>query len=680
MNPARRESRPPRTGCSRSWPIDCARRRPGPSHSQETEQPEASQRPSPSPLSLRQMAALLDVAEDAIVIADDRHQITYWNGGAEKTYGWQAKDALGQVFEDLIPTEFPIARTEVEVAIRDLGVWEGELTHVRKDGRRIVVSNRTTRAQGRADLLSVSRDITPVKEAREAMASAKEHLAREVDERTRDLQRTAVALQAEVVGRTEAERTMRANRDTVRAILEAAAQGILVADRQGTIHLVNPAMAAIFGYDRAELIGRPIDVLLPERVRERHAGHWEAWWTAPTTGRMGAGLALTGCRRDGSEVPLEVSLSYVDGPEGRLAVGFFSDITDRLRADAALRTSEQELRDLSGRLLTVVEDERRRIARELHDDVVQQLGLCAWEVDRLTVRVRPSTPDTTDGLRALKDRVSRVLVDVRRLARGLHPATLQLLGLEEALWAFCESVTQAHGPSIVFSGSLQSDALDEPTKIGLYHIAQEAIANAVAHADASEIRVDLRSVQDGVRLTIQDNGRGFTPDPSRPRGLGLVSMAERARLARGSMTIEGRPGGGTTVDGRGAWPGPGLARASSRPRHGRKGGDHHAAHSRWSWTAGRALQPADQQFALVDHLRRQVIVQVDEQFLVTDHFLRHAAAIEMPAAASNFSLRKIAGRSSRCPRSAASSRSAFRGPARGRARDPRSTSARACSR
>ncbi len=246
-------------------------------------------------------------------------------------------------------------------------------------------------------------------------------------------------------------------------------------------------------------------------------------------------------------MPLEVSLSYIDGPEGRLAVGFFSDITDRLRADAALRTSEQELRDLSGRLLTVVEDERRRIARELHDDVVQQLGLCAWEVDRLTVRVRPSTPDTTDGLRALKDRVSRVLVDVRRLARGLHPAALQLLGLEEALWAFCESVTQAHGPSIVFSGSLGSDALDEPTKFGLYHIAQEAIANAVAHADASEIRVDLRSIQDVVRLTIQDNGCGFTPDPSRPRGLGLVSMAERARLARGSMTIEGRPGGGTTV-------------------------------------------------------------------------------------------------------------------------------------
>jgi len=108
-------------------------------------------------------------------------------------------------------------------------------------------------------------------------------------------------------------------------------------------------------------------------------------------------------------------------------------------------------------------------------------------------------------------------------------------------------VTQAHGPSIVFSGSLPSDTLDEPTKFGLYHIAQEAIANAVAHADASEIRVDLRAVPEGVSLTIQDNGRGFTRDPSRPRGLGLVSMAERARLARGTMTIEGGPGGGTSV-------------------------------------------------------------------------------------------------------------------------------------
>ena len=85
----------------------------------------------------------------------------------------------------------------------------------------------------------------------------------------------------------------------------------------------------------------------------------------------------------------------------------------------------------------------------------------------------------TDGLRALKDRVSRVLVDVRRLARGLHPAALQLLGLEEALWAFCESVTQAHGPSIVFSGACGRTSYDDPTKVGLYHIAQEAIANAV---------------------------------------------------------------------------------------------------------------------------------------------------------------------------------------------------------
>ncbi len=165
------------------------------------EQPILESRPP-----LAQMAALLDVSDDAIVLTDDRHQIAYWNGGAARTYGWQAKDALGQVFEDLIPTQFPIARQEVQIAIRDRGMWEGELTHVRKDGRRIVVSNRTTRAQGRSDLLSVSREITPMKEAQEAMVSAKAHLAREVDELTRDLQRTAVALQAEIVGRTEAER------------------------------------------------------------------------------------------------------------------------------------------------------------------------------------------------------------------------------------------------------------------------------------------------------------------------------------------------------------------------------------------------------------------------------------------------------------------------------------------
>jgi PAS domain S-box-containing protein len=228
-------------------------------------------------------------------------------------------------------------------------------------------------------------------------------------------------------------------------------------------------------------------------------------------------------------------------------------IEERLRANATvLRDSQQQLRALAGSLLTAQEDERRRLSRELHDDVTQRLAFLSIELGRLTNRLTKEIPDsladTRASIRALQDHTIQLSTEVRRLARGLHPSVIEDFGLPVALEEFCDEFEKAQAIEVIFDGLIPDSHLDPSAATCLYRIAQESLRNAVIHGKATKVRVGLSAEPGRMVLRVTDNGVGLSAPGFRAKtGLGVVSMRERIRLVNGTLTLSSQPGLGAEV-------------------------------------------------------------------------------------------------------------------------------------
>jgi PAS domain S-box-containing protein len=240
------------------------------------------------------------------------------------------------------------------------------------------------------------------------------------------------------------------------------------------------------------------------------------------------------------------------GPDGSFSgyIGCVVDITERKFAEDLTRESRvevekshREIQQLAGRLITAHEDERQRLARELHDDLTQRLARLAIDAGRME-----SAVDAPEGMRLLREGLVRLSEDVHALSYRLHPSVLDDLGLVEALKAECDRVMRHGELRVDVEASAAPGILPAEVSLCLFRVAQEALSNAARHAHASAVTVVLSSRSRGLRLAVSDNGSGFDPDGPRGRAsLGLASMRERVRLLHGELDIKSTPGRGTTV-------------------------------------------------------------------------------------------------------------------------------------
>lgn len=331
------------------------------------------------------------------------------------------------------------------------------------------------------------------------------------------------------------ERQQGALPDTaLRQALEAAPDGVLIVDHRGTILYANTTLAAMFAYDGDELVGQPVEMLVPDGARPAHTANRDDYVDHPRTRPMGSGLDLTGRRKDGREVPVEISLSPVPGTFP-LVVAIVRDVRERREvADALTRAQEA---------LALVED-RERIARDLHDTVIQRLFAVGLSLQGALLRTADT--DLAERLERAIDEIDVTIRDIRTAIFALHARGRTGSGPRDAVLATVHEASRALGfePHVLFDGLIDS-AMPDAIRVELLPTLREALTNVAKHAQASRVDVEL-TVDREIRLCVTDDGIGL-PDAGLD-GSGLGNMSKRAALLGGSCTIGRRPEGGTVVD------------------------------------------------------------------------------------------------------------------------------------
>ena len=472
----------------------------------------------------------------------------------------------------------------------------------------------------------------------------------------------AVVAHMDITARKKAERRFR-------LAVEAAPSGMVMADRDGKIVLVNSRTEKLFGYGRKELLGQPVEILMPESSRP---GLREESFVRPPGRQIRIGEDLYARRKDGTQFPVEVGLNPIETEEGTWVLSSIMDITERKRAEeerqkfvsladrslefigmcdldfrpfyvnsagmrlvgldnleaacrvkvpdyffpedqpfvtneffprvlreghgeveirfrhfktgeaiwmlwnvfgifdargkhvgwatvsvditkrklaeSALHESRQQLRALAGRLINAEEEERKRISRELHDDLNQKLALLAFDTGSLALTPPSSADKMAEQLRNLQTRVVQLSQDVRQISHRLHPSVLDDLGLTAALSELCEEFSAREGIEVRFENESVPRTLPPSVASSLYRVAQEALHNVMKHAHTSRVELKVNGSSEGIRLNIQDAGVGFDSQADVSRhGLGIVSMKERVRLVQGEFSICSQPGRGAEV-------------------------------------------------------------------------------------------------------------------------------------
>jgi PAS domain S-box-containing protein len=480
---------------------------------------------------------------------------------------------------------------------------------------------------------------------------------------------TSVAdeLNSDVAGRSGAVAELRASEQQFRALLESAPDAVLIVDANGQILLVNEQTEELFGYPREELLSQPIETLLPERDRHAHVRHRNHYMADPLTRPMGF-VDLVARRKNGTEVPVDISLTAIQTDDGRLAIAFVRDIsarhdgevaikqlaaivessddaiigktldgtilswnlgaermygysaaemigqpvsilarpdrpdeltgiigrlekgeeieqleTKRLRRDGAeidvmlkvsairnrrgeivgsssiarditLQKAQAELeRDLAERrallahLVTAGEEERARIAGDIHDDSIQAIAAAGMRLQILRRKI--DDPEQLGLLDKLQDTIGLSIDRLRHLLFELRPPVLDSEGLAAALEMYLDDAEAGSTTRYELKDKLRSQPSAQ-TRTILYRIAQEALVNVRKHACATTVMVSLQERDGGFLVRIADDGVGFAVDEAKPVSghLGLASMRERAMLSDGWLRVSSTPGDGTAIE------------------------------------------------------------------------------------------------------------------------------------
>jgi PAS domain S-box-containing protein len=451
---------------------------------------------------LGELTAALDMAQ--VIVRRFDGEITFWSRGTADFYGLSNEEAMGQIGHRLLHTEFPVFQTAIERDLSAHGSWSGELKRRRHNGTPVWVASYWVLMRGSNgypdSVVEISSDISALKATEEAL---------------------------------------RASESKVRALFETASQGILTANPDGFIVTANVMVEKLFGYSREELLGQRLEILLPERLRSVHQEHHASYSAQRLTRPMGLGQELRARRKDGSEFPVEVSLSFV--PEGRsgVAVAFISDISLR-------EASERQVAAMVRRLENALA-EKTVLLQEVHHRVKNNLAvigsLLGMQADAI------GEGEASRSLMESRQRVHSMALIHEHL---YGTENLKQVRLDEYADKLTSELYASYSPSdgVVVRVNAEPIELSIEQAIPCGLILNELVSNALKYAfpkdRAGQITVSVVQPKPGyIALTVHDDGAGLPADFDwrNANSLGLKIVQILARQLRG--TIELHRNGGT---------------------------------------------------------------------------------------------------------------------------------------
>ncbi len=332
--------------------------------------------------------------------------------------------------------------------------------------------------------------------------------------------------------------------------IDQSTVGILWVNWDSHVRYANQAAETMLGYAPGGVVDRPLIDFEPGLNMDR----WLNLWKTARSSEEGPQNYESNCvRADGSILPADVSLSFLRFRDAEYLVVFITDVTERRRSLAALQESEarlqvlaEQLRELSAHLETVREEEKARIAREVHDELGQMLTVLKLETSMCELAYADLDPGLRDRLNSMKRLIAQLFQLVRDVATALRPPILDA-GIASAIeWQARRFEARTQIPCLVqVPDNLPS--LPDATAIGLFRILQESLTNVMRHAEAHTVELSL-TLSDGVLcLRIADDGKGFDLGAERPASFGLVGMRERVLIMGGQLHLDTLPGEGTTL-------------------------------------------------------------------------------------------------------------------------------------
>ena len=318
-------------------------------------------------------------------------------------------------------------------------------------------------------------------------------------------------------------------------VLQSLSNFLILTSADGSIQMVNPAICDSLGVSQGELLGKPFQTVLHPEFKNlaEQTGDHEAVYL----------------RKDGRSIPVLVSISAVPNPDGKVdgMVIVAQDISERQKTENALRDREQRLRNLTERLVTAQESERQRVARDLHDGMLQSVIAAELQLSSFLRRLQKKKIEVdqkplTEGVECLRESVSQG----RQLINDLRPPTLDKFGLVRSIKQEAEKLGRQAGCEVTVNCEGNWESLPHQLENALFRISQESFHNIRKHAKPGAVAVTLQRNESNVTLSVVDDGVGFDPRNTE-KGVGSDSMRERAELLGGDFGLESRPGQGTSI-------------------------------------------------------------------------------------------------------------------------------------
>jgi PAS domain S-box-containing protein len=464
------------------------------------------------------VGGIVESAMDAVITIDELQRIVQFNAAAERVFRWPRGAVLGQRLDMLIPARLRAVH----------------LQHIERFAQTAV----TSRGMGRQAVLSGLR------------ADGSEFpIEASISQHVEDEHKLFTVILRDVTERARSEEMLARSESRLRGILDSAMDAIITVDERQHIVLFNRAAEGVFRCSREEAVGAPLDWFIPERFRAGHRDLMRQFGAGgETSRRMGHARVVSGLRRNGEEFPIEASISQVEEHGQRFYTVILRDVTARARAEEALLRSKAEIQGLALVASTAREQEKSRIARELHDELGQALTALKIDVGWLRQHLGEPPPEVGRKLAAMQVLLDGTVAAARRISSDLRPLMLDDLGLTAAAEWLVHNFTNRTGLACDLALGAGDLDLPDPYATTVFRVLQECLTNVAKHAEASQVEVNLEREAGGVVLTVRDNGLGFVPEgPRSPNSYGIVGVRERAYLVGGEVAIESAPGRGTCV-------------------------------------------------------------------------------------------------------------------------------------